>query len=77
MAFDEYNVSSAEIDVGIVYCTGCSDHGTCDFNSTREVETGTDTFYLATCICREYWEGNSVCFYNLLKTSLLESNEVA
>ena len=65
---DNQNVYAEAIDVIIVLCTGCSEHGSCDFTTFRQDNVTTETFKIATCNCSKYWEGMYricplVCFF--------------
>ena len=53
---DEKNLE-AVIEVVFVVCSGCNDHGTCNYNVIRGVSENNDNFRYATCDCQPYWDG--------------------
>ena len=53
---DEKNLE-AVIDVVFVVCSGCSDHGTCNYNVIRGVSDNNENFRYATCNCEPFWDG--------------------
>lgn len=60
IAIDEQGVNSPELSVIIVLCSGCSDHGTCNFTKVRPDSTA--EFKYATCECEPYWTGGIILF---------------
>ena len=62
MATDNKGLSSEPIKVEIILCSGCSNHGSCDYDLPRN-QTG-DYFKIASCICQPEYTGNYL--YNYL-----------
>uniref|UniRef100_A0A8W8N521 Fibrillin-1 n=1 Tax=Magallana gigas TaxID=29159 RepID=A0A8W8N521_MAGGI len=52
---DDKGEEAAPIDVAIVLCSGCNDHGTCDYNTTRT--STSDMFKYAACNCTIGYSG--------------------
>ena len=59
---DDRNISSEEVDIIIVLCTGCNGHGAC--NQTDYRPDSTNDFKYATCNCEAYWTGKSLILVN-------------
>lgn len=55
-AVDNQNVSASPVDVAIILCSGCNNHGDCNYNSTRS--TASSMFNLASCVCYTGYDGN-------------------
>ena len=47
----------AVLQVVLVVCSGCNNHGTCDYTNIRAVSDIYDTSRYATCNCDSYWDG--------------------
>ncbi|XP_076437418.1 uncharacterized protein LOC143276674 [Babylonia areolata] len=56
---DSNGARSPSLQVEIVQCSGCSNHGTCNFEELREQDTVDQTFREATCDCETYWSGDN------------------
>ncbi|KAK3583696.1 hypothetical protein CHS0354_021446 [Potamilus streckersoni] len=57
-AVDEQNAMTVQ-EIVFQYCTGCSGHGYCDFNSHRDDNRSTSYFKYAKCICDPAWQGEN------------------
>ena len=55
-AIDDKQAQASPIDVEIIVCSGCNDHGTCVYNVTRDPDSESQ-FNLATCDCNTGWQG--------------------
>ncbi|KAJ8307562.1 hypothetical protein KUTeg_015646 [Tegillarca granosa] len=54
---DDKGLAAAALEVTVIMCSKCSDHGSCNYNVTRP--TTTNLFKYATCICNTGWEGDN------------------
>jgi len=62
IATDNKGLSSESIEVEIILCSGCSNHGSCDYGLTRN-QTG-DYFKIASCICQAEYTGKDYLLIN-------------
>ncbi|KAL3837657.1 hypothetical protein ACJMK2_023003, partial [Sinanodonta woodiana] len=58
-AEDEFKVQSPALTLDISICSGCTDHGVCDFTQQRAENRSMPTFKYAVCICNPYWQGDN------------------
>ena len=68
-AIDDKQAQASPIDVEIIVCSGCSGHGSCVYNVTRDPDSESQ-FNLATCDCNTGWQGqlfNYQCIFLLSK----------
>ncbi|XP_055997519.1 uncharacterized protein LOC125645547 isoform X2 [Ostrea edulis] len=56
IAVDSQGAQSPSLDVSIIFCTGCSDSGDCDFFNT--IPTGNDRFRTTACSCNIGYSGD-------------------
>ncbi|KAL3861926.1 hypothetical protein ACJMK2_007937, partial [Sinanodonta woodiana] len=56
---DDKGFQASPLDVLIIVCTGCRDHGSCDYETIRTDPRSTDQYKYATCQCQPYWEGTN------------------
>ncbi|XP_070174967.1 uncharacterized protein [Littorina saxatilis] len=56
-AVDSKNVQSPVRDVTLITCSGCTNHGTCDFSRTST--SGVTGFVIAACDCDPAWTGEN------------------
>ncbi|KAK3609861.1 hypothetical protein CHS0354_015052 [Potamilus streckersoni] len=58
IAEDNNGVVSNLCEPTIVFCSGCNNHGVCDFTTYRNDNRTTTKFKYARCICNPYWSGS-------------------
>ncbi|KAK3597086.1 hypothetical protein CHS0354_022093 [Potamilus streckersoni] len=58
-AQDQLAVQSPALTLDIYLCTGCTNHGNCDFTQQRADNRSTSKFKYAVCICTPYWQGEN------------------
>jgi len=54
-AIDDQGATSPELDIIIVICSLCNNHGVCNNSQVRE--NSTDHYQYAVCECRSPWTG--------------------
>ena len=50
----------AELNVVFVVCSGCNEHGTCNFTHIRAISETDENYRFATCVCEPYWDGELI-----------------
>ncbi|KAK3588474.1 hypothetical protein CHS0354_035649 [Potamilus streckersoni] len=55
---DNRGVQAPALDLTMLVCSGCSNHGNCSFTQEREDNRSTTRFKYVTCICSPFWEGD-------------------
>lgn len=60
VAKDNNDVFSPVIELTPVICSGCSNHGTCNFTDFRQTQDNATNFELAVCVCDLPWDGKCV-----------------
>ncbi|KAL3837566.1 hypothetical protein ACJMK2_022914, partial [Sinanodonta woodiana] len=55
---DNHGVQAPALELTLLVCSGCSNHGSCDFTQERRDNRSTTHFKYVTCNCSPYWEGN-------------------
>ena len=58
---DSKGATSPSLQIQIVQCSGCSGHGTCNFEEIRPQTTVDEFFQEAVCDCEPYYSGECHC----------------